>query len=330
MRNEQQNSTPTAIRIYRKLRFVLVPLVLLLMAVSLVQLIRIYREYEQSENAYREAGEAYLTERAQQPETPAAEQQGPIEVRETATPAPQIPGETSAAEAPSEEPSVPDEPFGTTPAPGEAHDPYETTPLPNVTEAPSAAGQPETAPFSVNFDELIDTNDECVGWICIPDTIVNYPVMQARTNSKYLDRLPDGTKNSAGSIFMDFSNDSLLSDRNTILYGHHMKSGQMFTTLDKYYGKTFFNAHRTAYYLTPDGDYKITILAAADVSAFGDSYDLFDSDEALHAYLKDLLKSAKASASVDVDSVERIITLSTCTTKNGRRTVVVGALTPLG
>jgi sortase B len=306
---EQENQTPRSIRIYRKLRYVLAALVLLILAASVAQVIHVFREYWRSEDAYRSVSEAYVLP----PRTPRSDPQ------QNAAPAPDGNGQTGEA-TPGPDGKMPDEP-GTTPAPGEPG----STPAPQPPDAPQ-----EYAPFSVDFDSLLQMNGECVGWVCVPDTSINYPVMLTTNNSKYLDILPDGTKNSSGSIFMDCRCEPDLSETNTVIYGHHMNNGSMFAPLDKFYSKSFFDEHRTVYYLTPDADYKITVIACMKVQADGEAYDIFGSEAELKSYLTTALQNASVSAKVDVNGIDRIVTLSTCSGRRGVRTIVIGTVRRIG
>ena len=90
---------------------------------------------------------------------------------------------------------------------------------------------------------LKEINEDCVAWIYIEDTAINYPVVQGSDNSFYLKHLIDGKWNSAGCIFLDFRVDSNISDRHSIIYGHHMKDGTMFSGLTKYKKQDYYEAH---------------------------------------------------------------------------------------
>ena len=309
MSNKKENAVPGVIRVYRKLRFVLIPVVILVMGFSAYQVIRFFAEYGEGDEAYRSVDEQFVITA---PEAPSA---ALPDLPEKSTDAPKPADAPVAAET-----DEPQDPEGQT---------AEATEQPNSAEAIPTA-QPEHAPIAVDFDGLLALNGDCVGWIYIPGTKVNYPVMQSENNSKYLDRLPDGSRNKAGSIFMDFRNDPDLTDGNTILYGHNMRNGSMFATLGKYEKRAFFNEHRTVYYLTPNGDYKITVFASITVSPLGDSYEMFDDTDSLRTYLKQVIKKAHVSASVEPDRVSQIFTLSTCTEKRGTRIILLGIPEKLG
>ncbi len=270
---------------------------------SAFMVIRIALDYRKGEDNYRMLDQQFVLP----PKTP---------IQEATVYAPEAMLETDLPTI-----AASDEAEDGTPSPSDTELQPKETPFPTETPATTFS---ETAPISVDFDGLLKLNDECIGWIYIPDTSVSYPVMHANNNSKYLDKLPDGTDNKVGSIFMDFRCDEDLTDRNTIIYGHNMQNGSMFAVFEKYEKRSFFDTHRTVYYLTPDGDYKITVFACATVSATGESYSLYENVQSLHAYLKSVLKGAHVSAPVDADRIDRIITLSTCTGRYGTRIVLLG------
>ncbi|MCC8102296.1 MAG: class B sortase [Clostridiales bacterium] len=88
--------------------------------------------------------------------------------------------------------------------------------------------------MSIYWDALSASYDDCVAWIQIPAVEISYPVMQAEDNDYYLHRSPDGNYIYAGSIFMDYQNDSYLEDYNTVIYGHNMRDGSMFAKLKQF------------------------------------------------------------------------------------------------
>ena len=98
------------------------------------------------------------------------------------------------------------------------------------TQDPS--GDPECP--TVQFDELLKTNGDVIAWIYGANTHINYPVVQGSDNDYYLRHLLDGTWNDNGSIFMDCANSADFSDQNSLIYGHNMTSGAMFSNLVKY------------------------------------------------------------------------------------------------
>ena len=76
----------------------------------------------------------------------------------------------------------------------------------------------------VDFAALDDVNG----------TVLNYPVVQGNDNSYYLSHLFDGSDNAGGCLFLDSRNNSDFTDDNTIIYGHNMKNGTMFASINQY------------------------------------------------------------------------------------------------
>ncbi len=86
---------------------------------------------------------------------------------------------------------------------------------------------------------------DMVGWITIDDTNIDYPVMQADDNVKYLNTDPLGKYSLSGSIFLDCSNSPDFSDDYSLLYGHHMEYGKMFGALDDFLDEEYLREHRS-------------------------------------------------------------------------------------
>ena len=88
-----------------------------------------------------------------------------------------------------------------------------------------------------------------------------YPVVQGRDNQYYLKRLFDGKWNSAGCIFLDSRNEPDFSDGHSIIYGHHMKNGTMFSGLTEYKKQEFYEGHPTILLVTPEQSIRVEIFA---------------------------------------------------------------------
>ena len=88
--------------------------------------------------------------------------------------------------------------------------------------------------LQIDWATLKERNNDVKAWIQIPDTNVNYPVLQGETNDTYIHSDIDHQKLSAGSIFVDCRNEKPFEDFNTVIYGHNMTSGRMFGSLKKW------------------------------------------------------------------------------------------------
>ena len=169
--------------------------------------------------------------------------------------------------------------------------------------------------MNIDFDKINLEHSRSTSWIMIRNTVVNYPIVQADDNDYYLYRLPDGTKNKNGSIFMDYRNASDFSDRNTFIYGHHMKSGAMFASLTKYEDQSYYEEHPYIFIITPDEIFRCEIFSAYVIPDTSDAFTLsFKNDAEFDEYLQMVSGFSMISSAVEVDaSTDRIITLSTCT-----------------
>ena len=167
--------------------------------------------------------------------------------------------------------------------------------------------------FSVDFAQLQSVNPDVIAWIWIPDTGVSYPVLQGEDNDKYLKTTYDLKSNSAGSIFMDYRNNSNLSDYNTILYGHNMKNGAMFGELHKFRDKDYLKARPYVYLITLEGQYKYEIYSSYVGSAYAQSFAIPLQDDVYENFLDLALSSAEIGLGVKPTVQRSTLTLSTCT-----------------
>ena len=180
----------------------------------------------------------------------------------------------------------------------------------------------------VDFEALKEINPDVVGWICIEGTNINYPVVQGLDNSFYMTRLFDGTANGAGSIFMDYRNGPDMLSRNTVLYGHNMKNGTMFHQITEYKEQDFYDQHPTALLMTPDGNYKIELIAGYVTDLNSDAWKIeFADDREFSRWLADTMGRSTFVSTTEPDAQDRVITLSTCTYEYAdARYVLVGIL----
>lgn len=108
--------------------------------------------------------------------------------------------------------------------------------------------------------ELYQQNNDLVGWICVEDTNINYPVMQTVDNPNYyLKRGFDREYSSYGCPYVQEDCDVLKPSDNLVIYGHHMNNGSMFADLEKFKDKDFWQEHKTITFstLTDRNEYEI-------------------------------------------------------------------------
>jgi len=118
----------------------------------------------------------------------------------------------------------------------------------------------EIPDISVDIDALRALIPDAAAWLYSPDTAIDYPVMRADDYDYYLRRLPDGTENANGSLFIDYNCAPDFTGGLTVVYGHHMKSGQMFGSLMGYKKQAYFDAHPYIYLYADNANYRIDLL----------------------------------------------------------------------
>lgn len=175
-----------------------------------------------------------------------------------------------------------------------------------------------SADLPVNIAEIQKEMPDVYGWIEIPGTKVNYPVVQREDdNLYYLNRTPEGSSNIEGSIFSEDYNRRDFTDPVTVLYGHNMKNGDMFGELHLFEDKSFFDTNRDLYIYLKDKKLTYRIFAAVlfDNRHIMQSYD-FSSEDSFLLFIREIMSIRNMRSNVDGDvsilPTDKIITLSTC------------------
>ena len=165
------------------------------------------------------------------------------------------------------------------------------------------------------FDSLKRRNKDMMGWITIDNTNIDYPIVYCDDNSYYLTHAFDGTYNRTGSIFVDFRDSQNFDDNyNTVIYGHNLTVGTMFSQLDKFFTKSFFNENRRIYIYTEKGIYVYETFCVTKVNV---NLNYTKVDFATPNEFVEFCYSMKQRSVYKTDTHftgnDRIITLSTCT-----------------
>lgn len=181
----------------------------------------------------------------------------------------------------------------------------------------------------MNLEGLQEENPDVVGWICIPDTELSYPLVQGKDNAYYLKHTWQRTKNPGGAIFLEQTSNADFTDYHTIVYGHRMRNDSMFGTLKYYKDLDFWREHPCIYVVTADGAYRYDIFAAQEAGIKDIVYRLDIEEKHLE---EEFLQYCTAGSAIDTGLTpmtdDRILTLSTCTGgSHATRWVVHGART---
>ena len=190
-----------------------------------------------------------------------------------------------------------------------------------------AAEEAAEPPISVDFDALREINPDIVGWIYVeafPETI-SYPVLRGSDNAWYLHRTFRNAEVFSGSIFENYMNSADFSDPNTIIYGHNMKNQSMFGKLKQLKNQAVYDEAPYFWIITPQGAYRYRIYAVFDTPEDSEAYAQFAAhDETFLAWETRQQKNSVVKNTVTLSKDDRTVTLSTCTSNDTIRCVVMG------
>ncbi len=168
-------------------------------------------------------------------------------------------------------------------------------------------------PFSFDYQKLAAQNSDAVGWLRMPGTAINYPVVQGEDNSYYLSHTFLKTDNYMGAVFMDSRIKEGFAAKNPILYGHNMRNGAMFASLCNFREKTYCEAHPSFEVYTKDGKRDYAVFSVYETAPDSAVYQFdFASEEEYGAYLQTALRQSLYDTGVEVSARDSILTLSTC------------------
>lgn len=165
----------------------------------------------------------------------------------------------------------------------------------------------------VDFNRLKAINPDVVGWLSMKDTVIDYPVVKGNDNEYYLNHLYTGEWNSLGTLFVDFRNYDLFTDRNTVIYGHSMLNGSMFFILEKYEKQSFYEEHKEFLFETPDKKYKLLPFAGKIMDgkeAFVE-FD-FDSDDDFYNYIDYFIRNSTFRSDVEFTAQDKVVMMIKC------------------
>lgn len=169
--------------------------------------------------------------------------------------------------------------------------------------------------ISVDFNSLINKNPDTVAWIQVNNTNINYPVVQATDNEYYLYHAYDHSDNQAGWVFMDYRNNSVDLNNNTIIYGHGMNNNTMFGTL-RYVVDNWWYTNVDNHIVKLSTPTENTLWQVFSVYTIPEeSYYLqtkFNSDEDYIEFLNKLKARSFYDFNAQINEKDKIITLSSC------------------
>ena len=230
--------------------------------------------------------------------------------------------------------------------PGVTVNPGTSTPSATPAKPPDTTGNPEN-PVSpenpseelpvveetpwipyVDFEALDERFPGIVAWIKLDGTLLDYPIMQGNDNAFYLSHLPDGTRDRAGAVFLDYRNNPEFTDKNSLLYGHMSRTGEMFGALKEYRNQAFYDEHPVINLYTSEHDYDIVLIAGYLVDSGVETPPMsFRDDAAFERYISNLKRRSVFRSDVETELDDRLVCLCTCAYDfTNARLVIVGKL----
>ena len=164
----------------------------------------------------------------------------------------------------------------------------------------------------IDFAALRASCPDAIAWLQCPGTPIDYPIMEASEYSRWLYRLPDSTPNANGSLFLDYHHSPDFSDRLSVIYGHNMRSGAMFGSLEGYKRQDYYDTHPQMWLTTEKERYQIDIIygCVVDAGQWRERAFMFEANlESLLAYAAENSTFTADRAYTDSD---RFLVLSTC------------------
>ena len=185
----------------------------------------------------------------------------------------------------------------------------------NILDLPYDYEVPE---YSINLETVKEQNADTVGWIILPDSKINYPILKSKDNTEYMNTTFEGQKSSSGAIFMDMLCESDFNNQNTIIYGHNMKNGTMFRALNNLTDKEYFWRHHIFCIDMGNGFENYEIISCYEtVESNLISWQIsFESEAAYGDWLEKITNRCSYDCA-DYDVNKNTITLSTCRGKAG-------------
>ena len=166
--------------------------------------------------------------------------------------------------------------------------------------------------------EIYELNHDLVGWILIPNTLVDYPVVQTEDSEYYLDHDFYGNDNINGQIILDTLCDPYTPSYNLVISGHHMKNESMFGGLTKYASKSYWSTHRFVEFDSLMTRKQYVIFAAfysadydEDEEGFRYNADIQYRKDA-EMWLSEIHENEIYDTGIDAEFGDEFITLTTC------------------
>lgn len=163
-----------------------------------------------------------------------------------------------------------------------------------------------------DWEALRNLNPDICGWIYGPGTVIDYPIVQGPDNDYYLTRTVNGGNSIAGSIFLESGNSRDFTDDVSVLYGHHIRGGRMFSSLSGYKRKGYYEQHPDLYLYLPEETFRIRLFAGNVISGYGSFPLRFAGQKERQSWLDSIIAASTFASGIRPQAADRILVLCTC------------------
>ena len=194
----------------------------------------------------------------------------------------------------------------------------------------------EPVVIPIDFEEAWKENEDIVAWVEVPETLVDYPILQSKPDMEedfYLGHNLDGSSGYPGCVYIQKVNEADFTDPVTVVYGHNMKNGSIFATLHNYEDREFFDTNNEFHIYTPTTAKTYRVIAAVnyDDRLIPAYFHNFATASDVKAFLDDIYSCQESGSNhlyqdKGIEATDHFVVLSTCSSSSSNRWIVVGIL----
>lgn len=186
--------------------------------------------------------------------------------------------------------------------------------------------------ININWEGLKASNPDTVGWVYIPNTPVNYPIVWRENDDNYYmhrdfyDQMSGIFGAQYGCIGLTGINKPDMSDEINTLYGHHMNNGSMFAVFQSWLDQNEFNQINIGYVFTPERTFVLKPICVDKISGNAANVVIngFQDTNTKDKYLNNMINIAYAKAdNIDVGSINKIFSMYTCSEPDNQNRIFV-------
>ncbi len=190
------------------------------------------------------------------------------------------------------------------------------------------------ASFNVDWDALRAINPDVVGWVYLPGTPINYPIVWRENGDTYYMKhnfngySSNGFGAEYGCPVLSNANSPDWTDEMSFVAGHNMLDDRMFTFIEKMADSEVFNEHRTFYLLTPEGNFRLVSFACDKIRGSSTLTVIpnFGTKEEFRQYLTECVNESLVTpdpALPAVGSINQAVAFYTCSEPDNQYRIVV-------